>query len=460
MTIAERFLSRELTARTHPVRRAARGSLLLVAVGTRGDVQPYVALGRGLRAAGYDVTVATHENFSTLVRSNGLDFSLICGDPRAVLSTDAGNAALRSRDRFQFLRRTVQLMASYLEQGVQDCLTAAHHADAIMVSPMGLAVAHPVAEALGIPLIRCFLAPATATGTAPAFGLPGGLHIGPIGNRLTYAVSRQLLWLLARPTVNARCRPQLGLPPLPLRDPMRALDESRTPFVYGYSPAVLARPRDWPHSVRVTGYWFLERPRSWRPDLELGRFLADGPPPVCIGFGSTTSSNAAETVAMVDAALARAGRRGVLLTGWLDPQLCARGPRVSPNLYVTDDIPHDWIFPRSAGVVCHGGAGTVGAAMRAGVPTLVAPFHAEQQMWANTLHDLGVSPTPIPQRLLSIDNLAAAITTLTTDPALRYRSEVIGTRVRAEDGVGQAVAELQPFLDRVCRVHRRIEEVA
>jgi sterol 3beta-glucosyltransferase len=98
--------------------------------------------------------------------------------------------------------------------------------------------------------------------------------------------------------------------------------------------------------------------------------------------------------------------------------------------------------------------------MRAGVPTLVAPFHAEQQMWANTLHDLGVSPTPIPQRLLSIDNLAAAITTLTTDPALRYRAEVIGTRVRAEDGVGQAVAELQPFLDRVCRVHRRIEEVA
>ena len=380
-----------------------------------------------------------------------------------MLATDAGNEALRSRDRFQFLRRTMQLMAQYLEQGVQDCLAAAHDADAILVSPMGLAVAHPVAEALSLPLIRCFLAPATATGTAPAFALPGALPLGPAVNRLTYSVSRQLLWLLARPAVNARCRPQLGLPPLPLRDPMRSLDGSRIPFLYGYSPAVLPRPRDWPHSVRVTGYWFLDRPRSWRPEPELARFLAEGEPPVCIGFGSTTSNDAAATVAMVDAALARAGRRGVLLTGWLDPDLRARGPRISPHLYVTDDVPHDWIFPRSAGVLCHGGAGTVGAAMRAGVPTLVTPFHAEQNMWASTLHKLGVSPSPISQRLLTTDNLTAAIATLTTDPGLRRRAEVVGTRVRAEDGVGRAVTELQPFLDRVCSIHRahwRAKEVA
>jgi UDP:flavonoid glycosyltransferase YjiC (YdhE family) len=452
MTTTDDICATGLSPRTHPVGPGARGSLVLVAVGTRGDVQPYVALGRGLRAAGYRVTIATHDNFSTLVLAHGLQYARICGDPRDVLATTAGNEALRSRDRFQFLRRTMQLMADYLEQGVRDCLAAAHDADALLVSPVALAIAHPVAEALRIPLIRCFLAPATATGTAPAFALPGGLRLGPAANRLTYTVSRQLLWTLARPAVNSRCRPQLGLPPLPLRDPMRALDDGKTPFLYGYSPAVLPRPRDWPHSVRVTGYWFLDRPHGWQPEPELARFLADGEPPVCIGFSSTTSNNAAATIAMVDAALQRAGRRGVLLTGWLDPELRAGGPQLSRHLYVTDDVPHDWIFPRCAGVVCHAGAGTVGAAMRAGVPVLATPFHPEQQMWADSLHKLGVSPAPIPQRSLSVDNLAAGLTAITTDPELQSRAHIVGSRVRAEDGVTQAVTELQPFLDQVCRV--------
>jgi UDP:flavonoid glycosyltransferase YjiC (YdhE family) len=460
MTTADSILATGLPRRTRAIHRSTRGTLLLIAVGTRGDVQPYVALGCGLRNAGYSVTVATHENFSSLVLAHGLGFAPICGNPRDVLATEAGNAALRSHRRFQFMRRMMPLMAVYFEQGVRDCVAAAHDADALLVSPMALGIAQPVAEALSVPLVRCFLAPATATGAAPAFRLPGGLRLGPTGNRMTYALSRQVLWLLARPAVNAHCRPQLGLAPLSWRDPMRALDASKTPVLYGYSPSVVPRPRDWPHWVRVTGYWFLERPQGWRPDPALARFLAEGEPPVCIGFGSTTSDDPGATVALVDAALARSGRRAVLLSGWLDPAISARGSRVSERLYVTDDVPHDWLFPRASAVVCHGGAGTVAAAMRAGVPTLVTPFHPEQQMWASSLHQLGVSPAPIPHRLLTSDNLAAALETLTSDPGLRRRAEVVGARVRSEDGVTQAVTELQPYLDRVCRVHRRTKEIA
>ncbi|CAA9381011.1 MAG: UDP-glucose:sterol glucosyltransferase, partial [uncultured Chloroflexia bacterium] len=207
------------------------------------------------------------------------------------------------------------------------------------------------------------------------------------------------------------------------------------PVLYPYSRHVVPIPADFPAHAHVTGYWFLERSDDWQPQPELTDFLTSGPPPVYVGFGSMSGNKAKQRARIVIDALVQSGQRGILASGWggLDAS------DVPENILVVDEAPHDWLFDRVAAVVHHGGAGTTAAGLRAGKPTVICPFLADQPFWGRVVHQLGVGPQPIPQRKLTVARLADAIATAVHDTSMQQRAAELGEKIRAEDGVANAV---------------------
>lgn len=259
----------------------------IVAVGTRGDVQPYVALGVGLRASSHSVRVATHSGFESLVGRHGLGFSPVAGDPRPVIESDAGRAWMEQDHHDLVVLRGFTTWADHvMRQRLADCWQASEDADCLITSPLGILAAYHVAEKRRVPLIRAFYLPATPTRAYPAPIVPRRLRLGGRFNLWTHRVAQQLLWSLFRSRANLARRAILRLPPLPAREPFSEMDRRGQLVLYCYSPAVLPPPEDWGDWIHVTGYWFLDRPPDWRPPSGLVDFLESGPPPVYVGFGS------------------------------------------------------------------------------------------------------------------------------------------------------------------------------
>lgn len=417
--------------------------ITVLTVGSRGDVQPYIALSGGLQAAGYEVRLATHAPFRETIESRGLEFGSIAMDPREVMRGREGREWMESGENpVHFVRRLVHLIRPHLRRHLGEVQAACDGADGIVFSPLAFAGWH-VAESLGVPSCQAALQPAAPTRAFPTLPLAGRWDFGGTVNRLTHLLSQQFVWQALRSTLDPWRQKSLGMSALGLRGPFRATRRRRTPVLHGISPLVLPRPRDWPEWVHLTGYWFLDRPPDWQPSARVIEFLAAGPPPVYVGFGSMIPRDPAGTIDAVLGALHRAGVRGIVATGWMG----ATAHAFPDDVLALDEIPHDWLFPRVAAVVHHGGAGTTAAAMRAGRPAVVVPFFADQPFWAERVRALGVGPTPIPLRRLTADRLASAIRSAVTDEGIAPRAAELGERLRAEDGVGNAVA----IVDRVLR---------
>jgi UDP:flavonoid glycosyltransferase YjiC (YdhE family) len=201
----------------------------------------------------------------------------------------------------------------------------------------------------------------------------------------------------------------------------------------------------------MTGYWFLDRPQGWQPPAALVDFLQAGPPPVVVGFGSITVRDPEETTVLVLSALRAARQRGLLLTGWGGLSQAD----LPDDVFKLEAVPHDWLFPRAAAVVHHGGAGTTAAALRAGVPSIVVPNFMDQPFWAQRVVALGAGPRPIPRNRLNAARLSAALRAAVEDESFRARAAAVGRRLRAEDGVGRAVEAFERHPARVLALRAR-----
>jgi sterol 3beta-glucosyltransferase len=213
------------------------------------------------------------------------------------------------------------------------------------------------------------------------------------------------------------------------------LPRAREPVLNGWSRHILPRPPDWAAWLEVTGYWFLDRPKDWQPPSGLADFIEAGPRPVSVGFGSMVGGGAEELTDTVVRALRRAGRRGVLVSGFGG----FSNADLPDDLFKVEEVPYDWLFPRVAAAVHHGGAGTTALSLRAGTPTVVMPFFTDQSFWGARVAGLGAGPRPIPRAKLSTKRLAAAILQATTDARVGERARILGEKIRAEDGVARAV---------------------
>ncbi|BBJ40780.1 glycosyl transferase [Streptomyces antimycoticus] len=396
--------------------------ILIVTAGSRGDVAPYTGLGRRLLAAGHEVAVAAHPPFAGLVGGCGLDHRPLPGDPRELIRTRAKAASWEE---------TRAAMAAFLDRLADGVVAAADGADLVLTAFGPAALSRAAGEAYGIPVIGTYLAPACATREFPLAGAPGGDDLGPDGNLAAgLRVLADAGALQAGAVAGLRTR--LGLPTAASQQTGADI----RPVFHGFSPLVVPRPADWPPQVEVAGYWWPARPRDWRPPAELVDFLRAGPPPVFIGFGSMAPGEGERLGELVTAAVARAGVRAVVQTGWAG--LAAAGD----DVLTVGDLPHDWLFPRTAAVVHHAGAGTTAAGLRAGVPAVPVPAMADQPFWAARLHRLGVAPRPLPFDALTAESLGAAITTCLAEPALRRRAAELAHAIGAEDGAGAVLAHI------------------
>jgi sterol 3beta-glucosyltransferase len=413
--------------------------ITVVAIGSRGDVQPLVSLAARLQQTGrHKIRFTAPDNFEFLARERCLDFFPLGVNTHDLLGTDDLRAGMESgRNFLVWFWQALRTIRPVVERLMERTWLSCQDAETIVFSTIGIGAYH-VAEKLGI---HCFMA-TPVPGLAPtrAFPNPGGvfppLRLGGGYNLLTHFLSGQILQALTGPYINRWRREQLHLPAIPFgKYPYGQLHGEPLPVLGSYSSIVVPRPPDWGEHVHVTGYWFLDSAPDWQPPARLVDFLESGSPPVYVGFGSMASSTPRQTTQLVRESLERSGQRGVLATGWggLD------GADLSANLFMLDSVPHAWLFPRVSAVVHHGGSGTTGAGLRAGMPSVLVPHMGDQPFWARRVTELGVGPRPIPRRQLTAGRLATAITSALTDTDMRARAATLGERIRTEDGVGQAV---------------------
>lgn len=410
--------------------------IAILALGSRGDVQPYVALAKGLQQAGHSVRLLAPENFAALAAGHSLDFRPMRGDVQAVAESPEMQALLEKGNFLAINAHTARLAKEAALHWAEDGLVACQDVELIVAGIGGLHAGVALAEKLGVPFVEAPVVPFSPTAAFPgALFPPGVAKLGGIANRLSHHAVRQLMWQGFRAADSAARREVLGLPPAPFFGPDRALRGAVQPVLCGVSPSVIPKPADWGPHQHMTGYWFLEADAGWTPPSDLTEFLAAGPPPVAIGFGSMSNRKPEEVTRLLVAAVERAGARAVLLSGWQG----MRTADLPDSILMLKSAPHDWLFPRMAAVVHHGGAGTTAAALRAGVPSLVVPFFGDQPFWGRRVAELGVGPAAIPRKKLTAENLAAAITQMLSDSEMNRRAAALGARIRAEDGVGRAV---------------------
>jgi sterol 3beta-glucosyltransferase len=418
--------------------------ITVLAIGTRGDVQPLLALAVGLQKTGrHKVCFTASDEFGALVREHGLDFSPLGINVRELLGMGDLAAGMESgRNALLWVWQILRTMRPTFERLIENTWSACRDAEMIVFSTMGFGAYH-VAEKLGVPCCWAIPFPGfTRTRAFPNLAFPP-LRLGGTYNLWTHALAEQFLQVLTGRFINQWRRERLHLPAIPLgKWPYSQLHGQPLPMLYSFSPIVVPKPPDWGKHVHITGYWFLDHAPDWQPPTPLVDFLESGPPPVYVGFGSMAHRNPQQTAQFVREALKRSGQRGVLVTGW-GGLAGAHFAHRSADLFTLDSVPHAWLFPRMAAVVHHGGSGTTGAGLRAGVPSVLVPHAGDQPLWARRVTELGVGPRPTPRRRLTAERLAAAITSAVTDKDMRARAAALGERIRAEDGVGRAIGIIE-----------------
>lgn len=415
--------------------------LVFITIGSRGDVQPLIPIARALDAAGYRVTIATDPEFEEFVTSRGVAFRPYGPPQRPIMCSDKGRAWLESngglREHMQLAREVFSDFIHALPGSAEEALA---DADAVFFTGVD---AFPtfVAEKRGIPAIALPFFPIVATGTFAPMGMPEPPFFRGLLNHLGWRfVQNVFCWVFRDATVAARR--SLGLPPLRRVNLNGYWQEQGIPFLHLISPTVMPRPKDWPDNAELTGYAYLDEAQHWQPESGLVDFIAGGETPISIGFGSMLSTDPSELSRILSQALARTGKRAVVLGGRSDGELSI----ASDDVYVTDQAPHDWLFPKMSAVVHHGGAGTTAASLRAGKPTVVCSFFADQPFWGQRVADLGAGPAPLARKTLTVDGLVAAIEQACSDTTMQRKAAALGERLRAEDGVGATVTSIEHHL--------------
>ncbi|GMF72078.1 unnamed protein product [Aspergillus oryzae var. brunneus] len=358
-------------------------------IGSRGDVQPYIALCKGLLAEGHKPKIATHAEFEPWVRQHGIDFAPVDGDPAELMRICVENGMFT----YSFLKEASTKFRGWIDDLLSSAWASCQDSDLLIESPSAMAGIH-IAEALRIPYFRAFTMPWSRTRAYPhAFAVPEN-KMGGAYNYITYVMFDTVFWKAIAGQVNRWRKKQLGLKATTL-DKMQP---NKVPFLYNYSPSVVAPPLDYPDWIRITGYWFLSEGGNWTPPTDLLDFIhrarSDGKKIVYIGFGSIVVSDPSALTRTVVESVLKADVRCILSKGWSDrlgdPASAKVEIPLPPEIFQIQAAPHDWLFSQIDAAAHHGGAGTTGASLRAGVPTIVKPFFGDQFFFGTRVEDLGV----------------------------------------------------------------------
>nr|5GL5_A Chain A, Sterol 3-beta-glucosyltransferase [Saccharomyces cerevisiae S288C]5GL5_B Chain B, Sterol 3-beta-glucosyltransferase [Saccharomyces cerevisiae S288C] len=417
----------------------------LLTIGSRGDVQPYIALGKGLIKEGHQVVIITHSEFRDFVESHGIQFEEIAGNPVELMSLMVENESMNVK----MLREASSKFRGWIDALLQTSWEVCNRRkfDILIESPSAMVGIH-ITEALQIPYFRAFTMPWTRTRAYPhAFIVPDQKRGGNY-NYLTHVLFENVFWKGISGQVNKWRVETLGLG----KTNLFLLQQNNVPFLYNVSPTIFPPSIDFSEWVRVTGYWFLDDKSTFKPPAELQEFISEarskGKKLVYIGFGSIVVSNAKEmTEALVEAVM-EADVYCILNKGWSERlgDKAAKKTEVDlpRNILNIGNVPHDWLFPQVDAAVHHGGSGTTGASLRAGLPTVIKPFFGDQFFYAGRVEDIGVG---IALKKLNAQTLADALKVATTNKIMKDRAGLIKKKISKEDGIKTAISAIYNELE-------------
>ena len=410
----------------------------IATIGTAGDVRPYLALALELKNHGHDVVLGANADFQDLVLSHGIEFHNLGTNMQDWLQQSRFDTAI-SQMKLHHFPQLLRQGQALVEKAARNSWVMAQGADAVVVN-INTSFGIDIAEALDIPVIMTAMQPLNPTREFPvcAYEVP---DLGPNFNKLSYIAMniQQGYYDLPRDRVRKEL---MGLPPRKRGGLFRDSNGNNIPTLYNFSSIVSPRPRDWPQTAVVTGFWFLDDNTSWVPPADLQRFLDAGPPPVYIGFGSMPFG-AERNTQLLKSALSQWGGRAIVSRGWGG----INADDLPDTVFAVSEAPHDRLFPLCAAVVHHGGAGTTAAGLRAGKPTFTLPQAYDQRYWGRRVRALGCGPAPVRLRAITPEILANALRELTTNPAMAANAASIGRALSAEDGLGTAVSFIEATID-------------
>ncbi|KAH0906045.1 hypothetical protein HID58_037872 [Brassica napus] len=416
-------------------RSIPRLKIVILVVGTRGDVQPFLAIAKRLQEFGHRVRLATHANFSSFVRSAGVEFYPLGGDPRELAGYMARNKGLIPSGPGEIAKQRKQLKA-IIESLLPACTepdmqtAASFRAQAIIANPPAYGHVH-VAEALGVPIHIFFTMPWT-----PTHEFPHPLARVPQSAAywLSYIVVDLMVWWSIRTYINDFRKRKLDLAPIAYFSTYHG-SISHLPTAYMWSPHIVPKPSDWGPLVDVVGYCFMNLGSKYQPGEEFIHWIERGSPPIYIGFGSMPLDDPKKTMDIILETLRDTEQRGIVDRGWGGLGNLVDVPE---NVFLIEDCPHDWLFPQCSAVIHHGGAGTTATGLKAGCPTTIVPFFGDQFFWGDRIYEKGLGPAPIPIAQLNVENLCTSIRFM-LQPEVKSRVMELAKVLENEDGVAAAV---------------------
>ncbi|QSZ28778.1 hypothetical protein DSL72_003283 [Monilinia vaccinii-corymbosi] len=404
-------------------------------IGSRGDVQPYIALCKGLMAEGHKTRIATHLEFKDWIESHGITFAPVDGDPAELMRICVENGMFT----YSFLKEASSKFRGWIDDLLSSAWIACQDSDLLIESPSAMGGIH-IAEALRIPYFRAFSMPWTRTRAYPhAFAVPEH-KMGGAYNHITYVMFDNVFWKAISGQVNRWRKKELGLQATSLEK----MQPNKVPFLYNFSPSVVVPPLDYSDWIRVTGYWFLDEGSNYTPPKDLDEFIkkarADGKRLVYVGFGSIVVADSAALTRTVVASVTKADVRCILSKGWSD-RLDKKGANdvevpLPPEIFQIKSAPHDWLFSQIDAAAHHGGAGTTGASLRAGIPTIIRPFFGDQYFFGQRVEDLGVG---ILIKKINVSVFSRALWEASHSERMIVKAKVLGEKIRKENGVDTAI---------------------
>jgi len=405
--------------------------IVALTFGTEGDTRPVAALCRGLRDAGHDVVLLGERNGASYADALEVPFVPLAGDMALAMRTAAAGVSRRGADVHYVARTLAAIAAANTAEWMRAALDHARGRDLVLCAGLAIYVGLSVAETLRIRAIGVGLQPMLPTRAFASPFLPL-LRLPRLLNRASHRLVLSLMWRAFRGPVNAARHDVASQAP-------RAREWDDYPALFGVSPTLVPRPDDWTDRIAMTGYWFGPRDPAFVPDAGLVEFIEAGEAPVYVGFGSMLGFDRDRLLDVVLRALD--GRRAILHSGWSgfgDAPL----PR---NVHRVAHVPHDWLFPNMSTIVHHGGAGTTHTAARAGVPSVVLPFAADQFFWAKRLQSVGVAPEMLTHRRLAATRLRERLDAACA-PTMQSRARDIGAKIAAENGVANGVVQIEAWM--------------
>ncbi|CAI0559595.1 unnamed protein product [Linum tenue] len=427
-----------------PVKEIPPLQIVMLIVGTRGDVQPFVAIAKRLQEDGHRVRLATHANFKDFVLTAGLEFFPLGGDPKVL-----AGYMVKNKGFFPSGPSEIPVQRQQMREIIFSLLPACtdpdpetnipFRAEAIIANPPAYGHTH-IAEALKVPLHVIFTMPWTPTSEFPH---PMSRVKQPVANKLSYQIVDAFIWLGIRDLINEFRKKQLKLRRVTYLSGNYS-SPPELPYGYIWSPHLLPKPKDWGPKIDVVGFCFLDLASGYVPPDDLVQWLEGGDPPVYVGFGSLPVQEPEKMTQMIVKALELTGQRGIINKGWGGlgnygyPACSFAVAQPKDSIYLLDNCPHDWLFLRCKAVVHHGGAGTTAAGLKAACPTTIVPFFGDQPFWGDRVHARGVGPAPIPVDEFTTEKLVDAIKFM-LDPNVKQQAVEIAKAMENEDGVTGAV---------------------